>query len=209
MKMPKGFKTEARKVGYPQLPAGTYVAGIKNVKVDEMEPNSRLVIRLDIIEGECTGYYTKRYERDSQNAGFNQGYQAKYKGDFKLWIPTQDDCDEVDDRGNKGNWRYRLFNQNMNAIEQSNPGVVFDWDKIWAKDFAFLKGKIVGINVRDANFNGNPFTEIGQLEDAEAVRKGIVKTMKPKKDSGSASATEAPATSTPAFTQVETDELPF
>ena len=58
-------------------------------------------------------------------------------------------------------------------------------------------------------FNGNPYTQIGRLEVADDVRNGVVKPMKPKKDSGSAPAAEAPATSTPAFTVVETDDLPF
>ena len=199
MKMPKGFKSEERKSGYPQLPAGTYVAGIKNVKIDGTEPNYQLVLRLDIIEGEWAGDYTKRYEHDSQFAGFQQQYQAKYKGDLRLWIPNEDSED----------WSVRSFNNNMNAIQRSNEEVTFDWEKIWAKDCAFLKGKIVGINVRDASYNGNPYTEIGQLEVADDVRKGLVRTMKPRKERGSAPATEAPATNIPAFTQVETDELPF
>ena len=77
------------------------------------------------------------------------------------------------------------------------------------KRLRFPERQIVGINVRDASYNGNPYTEIGQLEVADDVRKGLVKTMKPRKERGSAPAAEAPATNIPAFTEVETDELPF
>ena len=82
MKQYEGFKSEASGKKYPMLPAGTYVAGIKNVKLDGQEPDQQLVLRLDVIEGEYAGYYTKRYENDTQNAGVQQQFQAKYKGDL-------------------------------------------------------------------------------------------------------------------------------
>lgn len=198
MKKVNGFKSEAPKTGYPMLPAGAYVCGIKNVKIDGQEPDQQLVLRLDIIEGEWAGYYTKRYEHDSQNAGFNQGYQAKYKGDFRIQIP-----DEANEKRQHIEWDLKNFNGSIWCIEQSNPGFKWDWNE------AKLKGKIVGINVREGTFNGNTYTQIGRLEVADDVRNGVVRPMKPKKDSSSAPAAEAPATSIPAFTVVETDELPF
>jgi hypothetical protein len=86
MKQYNGFKSEAPATGYAMLPAGAYVCGIKNVKIDGAEPDQQLVLRLEIIEGEYAGYYTKRYEHDSQNAGYNQKYAAKYKGDYRLQV---------------------------------------------------------------------------------------------------------------------------
>lgn len=190
-----GFKSEAPVKGFPMLPAGAYVAGIKNVKIDGTAPDQQIVLRLDIIEGEYAGYYTKRYEHDSQNAGIQQHFEAKYKGDFRIQIP--------DDRNTKRQhpeWDLRTLNESIWCIEQSNAGFHWDGDTDHIMD---LKGKIVGINVREGTYNGIQYTQIGRLEPAEDVRKGLVKPMKPKKDSASTAAT------VPTFTVVETEELPF
>ena len=69
-----------------------------------------------------------------------------------------------------------------------------------------LKGKTVGINVREGSYNGNVFTQIGRLEVADDVRKGIVETMRPKAPSGQAVVAADEQTG---FVGVETDELPF
>ena len=198
MKKVNGFKSEAPKTGYPMLPAGAYVCGIKNVKIDGQEPDQQLVLRLDIIEGEWAGYYTKRYEHDSQNAGFNQGYQAKYKGDFRIQIP-----DEANEKRQHIEWDLKNFNGSIWCIEQSNPGFKWDWNE------AKLKGKIVGINVRGGSYNGSEYTQIGRLEVADDVRKGIVKPMKRKPDTMGTVDNATPAADPSGFTPVDTDELPF
>lgn len=195
MKQYEGFKSEASGKKYPMLPAGTYVAGIKNVKLDGQEPDQQLVLRLDIIEGEYAGYYTKRYENDSQNAGVQQQFQAKYKGDLRIQVPNPDNTNR-----SHPEWDIRTFNNAIWCIEQSNPGYKWDWDE------KKLKGKTVGINVREGSYNGNPYTQIGRLEVADDVRKGIVETMKPKKPSGQV---ETGVDAQSGFTAVETDELPF
>ncbi len=195
MKQYEGFKSEASGKKYPMLPAGTYVAGIKNVKIDGQEPDQQLVLRLDIIEGEFAGYYTKRYENDSQGAGYDQQYQAKYKGDLRIQVPNPDNT-----KRSHPEWDVRTFNNAIYCIEQSNPGYKWDWDE------KKLKGKTVGINVREGTYNGNVYTQIGRLEVAEDVRQGIVETMKPKKPSGQ---TVTGVDAQTGFTGVETDELPF
>ena len=195
MKQYEGFKSEASGKKYPMLPAGTYVAGIKNVKIDGDEPDQQLVLRLDIIEGEYAGYYTKRYENDSQGAGYDQQYQAKYKGDLRIQVPNPDNT-----KRSHPEWDVRTFNNAIYCIEQSNPGYKWDWDE------KKLKGKTVGINVREGTYNGNVYTQIGRLEVAEDVRRGIVETMKPKKPSGQ---TVTGVDEQTGFTGVETDELPF
>ena len=195
MKQYEGFKSEASGKKYPMLPAGTYVAGIKNVKIDGDEPDQQLVLRLDIIEGEYSGYYTKRYENDSQGAGYDQQYQAKYKGDLRIQVPNPDNTKRIHPE-----WDVRTFNNAIYCIEQSNPGYKWDWDE------KKLKGKTVGINVREGTYNGNVYTQIGRLEVAEDVRRGIVETMKPKKPSGQ---TVTGVDAQTGFTGVETDELPF
>jgi hypothetical protein len=193
MKQFSGFKSEAPATKYPMLPAGTYVAGIKNVKVDGKEPDQQLVLRLDIIEGDWAGYYTKRYEHDGQNA---RDYQAKYKGDFRIQIP-----DPANPKRQHPEWDTKAFNNAMWAIEQSNPGYKWDWNE------GGLKGKIVGINVREGSYNGNAYTQIGRLEVADDVRKGIVSTMRPKEPR--MGGTESQPVDTQSGYFIATEEVPF
>ena len=192
-----GFKSEAPSSAYPMLPAGAYVAGIKNVKIDGTEPDLQIVLRLDIIEGDAAGYYTKRYEHDSQSGG---RFEAKYKGDFRIQIP-----DENNAKRQHPEWDLRTLNNSIWCIETSNPGFHWDGD---TDHIGQLKGKVVGINVREGVYNGNVYTQIGRLENADDVRKGIVKPMKPKSD-GSSLPSGAQVDAQSGFTMVETEELPF
>lgn len=193
-----GFKSEAPLTAYPMLPAGAYVCGIQNVKIDGTAPDQRIVLRLDIIEGEWPGYYTKRYQHDSQSAAGK--YPVNYKGDFRIQIP-----DERNTKRQHPEWDLRTLNTSIWCIERSNDGFHWDGDTDHIGD---LKGKTVGINVREGSYNGNPYTQIGRLEVVNDVRNGIVKPMKPKADRGDAADTPAtdPASG---FTMVETEELPF
>ena len=197
MKAFEGFKSEPRQEKYPQLPSGPYVAGIKNVKVDGTEPDQQLVLRMDIIEGEYAGYYSKRYQHDSQNAGFHQQYQANYKGDLRIQVPNS-----ANGKRKHPEWDVKTFNNSIYAIEQSNPGYHWDWNE------ASLIGKVVGLNVQDGTHNGNPFTVPARLEVADDVRKGLVKPMKPRKPTVDAPAATAQPDSN-GFTPVEVDGLPF
>ena len=70
-----------------------------------------------------------------------------------------------------------------------------------------LKGKVVGINVREGMYNGNPYTQIGRLESADDVRKGLVETMKPKAASGDAAEPAGTDPGTGYF--VASEEVPF
>ena len=194
-----GFKSEAPAKGYPMLPKGAYVAGIKNVKIDGKEPDQQIVFRVDIIEGDAAGYFTKRYNHDKDNA---QNYEAKYKGDFKIQIPNP-----ANDRRQHPEWDLKKLNNTVWAIEQSNPGFHWDGDTDHIGQF---KGKTVGINMQYGTYNGSGFTKIGQFCVADDVRKGIVQPMKDLEDRMSPAETSAaPAAEPGGFTQVETDELPF
>ena len=194
-----GFKSEAPKKKFPMLPEGAYVAGIKNVKISGKEPDQQIILRLDIIEGEWAGYYTKRYNNDKENA---DKYDATYKGDFRIQIP-----DSRNEKRQHPEWDLKTLNNSIWCIEQSNPGFHFDGD---TDHIGELKGKIVGINVRGGSYNGSEYTQIGRLEVAEDVRKGIVKQMKRKPDTMGTVDNAAPAAVDPSgFTPVDTDDLPF
>lgn len=188
-----GMKAEESKSGsYGQLPAGPYVAGIQNVKIEGNAPDQTLVLRLDIIEGEYTGYFTKRYQHDSQAGGM---YPARYKGDYKLRIPHPQSSSQYPESDT------RKMNDMIFRVEASNPG--YHWDG----DETKLKGKVVGISMQDDEYNGAQFTRIARLEIANDVRNGIVKVMKPRKRQETVAAPVLDAQT--GFTQVDTAELPF
>lgn len=192
MKPITGFKAEAPAAGYEMLPKGLYVAGIQNVRIEGEAPDQRIVIRLDIIEGPYTGYYTKRYNSESQG---NSRYEVKYKGDYRLQIP-----DQGNPKRQHCDWDYKTFSGAIWAIEDSNDGYHWDWNE------QGLKGKVVGINIRQGEFNGTPYTTIGRLESVKMMQAGkckVMNDMKPRQ-----SADSAPASSAPAFTVVE-EEIPF
>ena len=194
MKPINGFKPEAPSGGsYPMLPKGLYVAQIKAVKLEGVEPDQRLVLRLEIIEGEYAGYYTKRYNADTQRGG---QYEVKYKGDFAIQIPNEGNAYRQ-----HHDWDLRAFNNAIWAIEQSNEGYHWDWTE------ALLKGKLIGINVRQGSYNGNPYTVIGRLESVPELRAGKCKPMNDMKPRGDGQApAAAPA---PAAPVIEEIEVPF
>lgn len=193
-----GFKSEAPKKKFPMLPEGAYVAGIKNVKIAGKEPDQQIILRLDIIEGEWAGYYTKRYNNDKENA---DKYDATYKGDFRIQIP-----DSRNEKRQHPEWDLKTLNNSIWCIEQSNPGFHFDGD---TDHIGELKGKIVGINVRGGSYNGIEYTQIGKLEVVDDVRKGIVKPMKRKPDTMGTVDNATPSADPSGFTPVDTEELPF
>jgi len=165
MKPFAGFKSEASSSKPKQLPAGPYVAKIKNVKIDGQEPDQQLILRLDVSEGEYEGYFTKRYNRENESGK----YEAKYKGDFRLRIPNPENKNALYPESD-----LRNFNDAMFRIESSNQGYKWDWNE------RGLIGLTVGINMQEREYNGNLFTRIGRLETADDVRKGIVSPMQSK-----------------------------
>ena len=196
MKPVDGYKSEARSNGYPMLPKGLYIAGIQNVKIEGTEPDQRLVLRLDIIEGEYTAYYTKRYNNDASAGG---RYEVKYKGDYRIQIPNQ-----ANPKREHFDWDLRALNNAMWAIEDSNDGYHWDWNE------AGLRGKMVGINVREGSFNGVPYTQIGRLESVKMIREGkckVMSDMKPR-TSGDSDSGRSQAAAAPSFMVVE-EEVPF
>lgn len=192
MKSTSEFKSERTAGGsYPMLPKGLYIAQIKAVKVEEEGPDQRLTLRLDITEGEYAGYYTKRYTADQERGG---QFEVKYKGDLVLYA--------VNKKNTNRKWPdsdIRSFNGAIWAIEQSNPGYQWNWDE------QSLKGKAVGINVRQGTYNGNPYTTIGRLESIPEIREGKAKVMNDSKPRGSAAPAEE---SSNGFVQVD-EEVPF
>ena len=195
MKPIEGFKTEAPRTGYEMLPKGLYIGQVKGVKLEGKEPDQQLVIRLDITEGEYAGYYTKRYNTEKDAGG---RYEVRYKGDYYLQIPNQDNK-----KREHYDWDYKAFNGAIWAFEDSNDGYHWDWKE------TSLKGLTIGLNVREGTFNGSPYTRIGRLESVKMIRAGKVKVMKDIPPRNTAEATVTTSATVPGFTLVEDEEIPF
>ena len=198
MKAYAGYKSEPSGKAYEQLPPGPYVAQIKAVRVEGHDPDETLVIRLDVSEGQYEGYYTKRYIHDTKNE--KSRYPAKYKGDFRLRIPNDDNKKAMYPDSDK-----KKFEDAMWRIEQTNPGYRWEWDE---ESVQKLKGLTVGISVQQGTYNGSGYTKIARLEVADDVRKGLVKTMLPMAPRSDASY-DPPIDQQSGFAMVNTDEVPF
>ena len=173
-------------------PVGAYIGEIQAAR--EAEQNGRPVIELfmEITEGEYKNRFHEVYE--DQKERFGDG--AKYKGIFRLVPPVDGDED----------WRRKVFEGNLWAVEQSNTGYKWDWDE------KKLKGKKVGISIRKRlyTYNGKDreTTEIGRLESIEEVKAGKVKPMKDR-DNRTSETSEA-STSGEEFTDVSKEvEIPW
>ena len=178
------------------LPAGVYEAIVKGARVEDTSWGSqRLILALDVNQGEHKGHYQNLFDWETKNSN----YQPKWKGTLRQNIPTGDGSE-------KDSWTQRSLEGMVWALEQSNPGYHWDWDE------NKLKGLVVGINVRNKEWEYNDMTgwttEICRLESMDEVRAGKVKVAK---DKPLANKTEPTATTTEqgGFTAVETDDLPF
>lgn len=193
MKAFSGFKAEASGKKSRMLPAGAYVAKIKSVAIIGDDPDQRLRLRVDVEEGPYARYFYKRYMADKENSR----YEPKYKGDFFLRIPNDENTKAMYPETD-----LKRFNDAIYRIEQSNPGYHWDWDENG------LVGLLVGINMQPGECNGFPFTKIGKLEIVSEVRAGKVQPMQAKEQKGDADdGTFIDKQS--GFVGVETDELPF
>ena len=170
MKSFSGFKSEASSTKPKMLPAGPYVAKVLAVKIDGKAPDQKLVIRMDVAEGEFKNYFRDRFDRESKK------FDAKYKGDYILRIPNDENENAMYPETDKRN-----FNDMAYRFAQSNPGYHVEFDNNGNWDEQSLVGLVVGINMQEREFNGNTYTSIGRLETADDVRKGIVKPMAPRK----------------------------
>lgn len=156
-----GFEVKKRS-GFSELPPkGAYVAEIKKAEEVELKGNHFLEITLDICEGEYKDRYTQVWRDQEERFG-----NANFKGIFRLPVPT----------GEPNDWREQRMAENLWCVNQSNPGYEWDWDE------RKLKGKKVGINLRNRlyTYNGQErsTTEIGQFETIDDVRNGKCKNLK-------------------------------
>lgn len=174
-----------------KLPKGAYLCKIISAKEDENQYGSRLIIAFDIAEGEYTGFYQEKY-----NSNTNE--DKKWSGVIRLSVPAEDGS-EADA------WKIRNFNTAMVAIEDSNPGYLWDWDE------KKLKGKTIGIVFNEKEFKGNDgrviaFTQPKRITSVQSVKEGTYYVPKDEPLNETASA-DGSWISVP--DGVDDDELPF
>lgn len=199
------FKPQ-QSVSVDMLPAGAYVGKILGAKIETIntrDGNSfdRLVLQMDVTEGEYAGHFKKQYE--AQKGG---QYEAKFKGIMRLTVPVAGSQYEA---GNK-----RAFENLAWCLEQSNKGYHWDWDE------TKLKGLNIGFSVRERDWimeqygviNSGTTTEIARIESVQEVRDGKVKPMKKRvlSDADKKKLEQSETASADfAATVVEDEELPF
>ena len=141
-----------------KLPAGAYVCKVLNVKYEEGKDgfSDRIVLQLDIDEGEYANYYAKQYEN-------NPNEDKRWKGVTRIYVPN-------DDGSEKDGWTKKRFAQWTAAFEKSNNGFLWAWDE------TKLKGLIIGIVFGETGtvINGRNvvYTEPRFPVEVERVRQG-------------------------------------
>lgn len=211
MKIPRGYDTAMAYDGsFEQLPPGGYVCEILSAREEQQnvrgQPQSKFVVAVDIAEGDYKGYFKRQHDRDRRSL---TSAPARWRGTYETFIVTPDGvCNPY-------------FKGLIKVIEESNPGFTWDWDE------RALAGKRIGLVFGEERYignDGNPHTAVRArfARTVDAVRAGIEPP--PLRDrtqqgqaSGQANARRyAAAPSVPdgfsyagAFTQTETDELPF
>lgn len=129
MNKPRGFD-QVREYGeFAQLPTGNYICTIKKVEEGITKANrEKLMIYLDIAEGEYAGYFGEQYNQDTREE--------------KKW-PCIVHQLSTDEEGNCS----RGLKTFITCVAHSNPG--FDPERIWGPNFCtFFRGKEVGAQFR-------------------------------------------------------------
>lgn len=201
MKIPRGYDTaQAYDGSFEQLPPGGYVCEIIGAR-EEMQTvrgrqQSKFVVAVDIAEGDYKGYFKRQHDRDSR-----VGANSRWRGTYETFVETPDGmCSPY-------------FKGLIKCIEASNPGFAWAWDE------RALSGKRVGLVFGEERYMGNdgkPHTAIRarSARTVDAIRAGIEppplrdKTQ-PAGAAGQASAPSGFSYAGAAFTQTDTDDLPF
>lgn len=140
MKKWNDFEAKKASTGREILPAGGYVCEIKNAKVEEYKGGQyqSLVLMIEVAEGEYAGFYKRDYDN-------NTNEDKKWRGRYAISLPKDDGTDQ-------DAWTKRTFGNFIWAVQESNPGYVWNWDE------KTLKGKKLGVLYRNREWALNDRT---------------------------------------------------
>ena len=116
---------------------------------------------VEIAEGPFANFYRKDFEFQKS---FSK-YPARYRGIYRIICPT-------DHLSPEDAWRMDKFNHSLGAILESNPGYEWKWDA------GSLAGLSIGISVRENEYRGSVFTEIGKLIPVSTIQEGKFRPMR-------------------------------
>jgi hypothetical protein len=195
MKEYAGYEAKKSEAAGAALPAGGYVAKILGAEVKEYEWGDVLIISFDIAEGDYKGYFANRWKADE-----NSDFERKWKGIYRLNIPS--------DKSRYPDSDKRNFNNCMWAVETSNKGYTWGWDE------STLKGKMIGVlfSNREWEMNGNTgwTTECSHVTSIGDIRGGTFTTPKDKPLKKSETPKESPTEQAQKLADIiSDDELPF
>lgn len=144
------------------LPAGGYVCNILSVKEETMSWGSRLVLAIDVAEGEYKGFFKKDFDSNDRE-------DKKWRGIYRVNIPNDDGTDQ-------DNWTKRKFGNFIWSVQESNPGYTWDWNE------KSLKGKKIGVIYRNREWEMNGrtgwTTEAGGSASIDEIRSGKFRLLK-------------------------------
>lgn len=179
---------------YPKIPVGGY--GFTVLKAEAVESNGKEYINLyvDVSDNsDYNGHFMALLNRRKEAAERNHNPMPKYPCIYR--------CRTTDDEGNTS----PRFKGLITTIEKSNPGFTWSWDE------KALKGKKVGIVLREEeyDFNGNHGFAIKPYyvcKYSEAAAQPIPeKKLLDKKPNRNPFA----VTAAPAMVEADDDDLPF
>ena len=105
------------------LPRGAYVLQIVGAKVESYDWVQKLVLAVDVHEGEYKGFF----DNDFKN---NTNEDRKWRGTYRINVPNEGSQYFASHR--------KSFNNLIACLEESNSGYHWDWDE------TKLKGKLLG-----------------------------------------------------------------
>ena len=130
-----GYEPKISSGGNEKLPVGGYICKILNPEVAEYSWGSVLILNIDVDQGEYKGFYANQYKN-------NTNEDKKWKGTLRINLPK-------DDGTEKDGWAKNDFNNFAGCVEEANPGYRWNWDE------TTLKGKLIGVAVREEEWAYN------------------------------------------------------
>lgn len=190
------------------LPVGAYVGKVIDATIETVDTSAgsfdRLVLKLDVAEGEHKDHFAKQFASQSGGA-----YAARWKGIIRYNIPQVGGQYE---QGQKKALEHLAW-----CLQDSNPKYKWDGDE------AKIKGLKIGFSVRerdwlmerDGQINFGTTTEIGRVESVNKVLAGEVRPMKKRelrdadKEKLAQYESTQKQTETSGMVAVNDDDLPF
>lgn len=178
-----------------KLPVGGYKCYIKQAKFEAWKNGNgqSLVLCIDIKEGEYKDFYKKNFEAQTQD--------KKWKGIYRLAVPTDSSSDNMKS----------FFKGFVTALENSNKGFEFPWDKSDEDTCKALKDKLIGLVFGEEEYrkqDGNIGTVVKpvRVRSYDKVLEADIPEKKKLQDSGSSL---SGSSWNPSAQAQDDDDLPF